>query len=51
MGGVARDAFSAFWENAYLAMFDGESLLILAIHHKVDMNKFPVLGLILSHGY
>ena len=32
-------------------MFDGLSLLIPAIHHKVDMNKFPVLDLILYHGY
>ena len=49
-GGIARDAFSAFWEHAYLAMFDGGSLLIPAVH-KVDMNKFPILGMILSHGY
>lgn len=50
-GGVARDALSAFWEHAYLTMFDGGSLLIPAVHHKVDMNKFPILGKIISHGY
>lgn len=50
-GGVARDALSAFWEHAYITMFDGGSLLIPAVHHKVDMNKFPILGKIISHGY
>ena len=49
-GGVSRDAFSVFWEHAFLAMFDGGLLLIPAVHHKVEMNKFPVLGVILSHG-
>ena len=32
-------------------MFDGGSLLIPAVHHQVDMSKFPLLGIILSHGY
>lgn len=50
-GGVARDAFSAFWEQAYLAMFDGGSLLIPAMHHKINMSKFPILCMILSHRY
>ena len=26
-------------------------MLIPAVHHKVDMEKFPVLGKIISHGY
>ena len=39
-GGVARDALSAFWEHAYLTMFDGGSLLIPAVHHKVNMKNF-----------
>lgn len=50
-GGVTRDMFSAFWERSYQHMFDGGSLLIPAVHHQVDMSKFPILGTILSHGY
>jgi len=50
-GGVARDMLSAFWEQAYLNMFDGGNLFIPAVHHPVDMEKFPTLGAIISHGY
>ena len=50
-GGVARDMFSMFWETAYVKMFDGGTLLIPAVHHQVEMEKFPLLGAIISHGY
>ena len=50
-GEVAKDALLAFWEHACLTMFDGGSLLIPAVHHKVDMEKFPILGKIISHDY
>ena len=50
-GGVCRDLFSAFWEEAYLKSFDGETLLVPAIHPNTDMASFPVLGTILSHGF
>lgn len=50
-GGVSRDMFSGFWEVAYLQIFDGGCSLIPAVHPQVDMTKFPILGMVLSHGY
>jgi len=50
-GGICRDFFSGFWEEAYVKMFDGAALLTPVSHADVDMNQFPVLGQVLSHGY
>ena len=50
-GGVCRDFFSGFWEEAYLKMFDGAALLVPACHAGIDIKHFTVLGQILSHGY
>ena len=50
-GGVARDMLSMFWESVYVKMFDGGTLLIPAVHHQVEMEKFPLLGTVISHGY
>ena len=50
-GGVSRDFFSAFWEEAYTKMFDGVSLVTPVCRADIDMNHFSVLGKILSHGY
>jgi len=50
-GGVARDMLSLFWESAYLRMFDGGTLLIPIAYYQVEMEKFPLLGAIISHGY
>lgn len=50
-GGVLRDMLSAFWEVAYLKLFDGGSVLTPLLHAQVDMTTFPLLGKILSHGY
>lgn len=50
-GGVSRDFFSGFWEEAYKKMFDGAALLTPACHADVDVDQFEVLGRILSHGY
>lgn len=50
-GGVSRDFFSGFWEAAYVTMFDGAALLTPAVHACVDINRFLILGRILSHGY
>ena len=50
-GGVCRDMFSSLWKQAYINNFDGESLLIPAIHSDTDMATFPVLGTVLSHGF
>ena len=51
LGGVARDFFSCFWEEAYIKMFDGAALLSPISYAHVDMNQYAVLGKILSHGY
>ena len=50
-GGVCRDMFSAYWEHAYQQYFDGNSLLVPVLHPESDMESFPKLGLVLSHGY
>ena len=50
-GGVCRDMFSAYWEHAYKQYFDGNSVLIPVLHPEADMQSFPRLGLVLSHGY
>jgi hypothetical protein len=50
-GGVSRDMFSGFWEEAYKKMFDGCQLLTPVIHPQVDMRVLPIIGRILSHGY
>ena len=43
--------FSSFWEEAYLKNFDGESLLVPAVHPNTDIATFPILGTVLSHGF
>ena len=50
-GGVSRDFFSGFWEQAYKIMFDGAALLAPISHAETPMNEFTVLGKVLSHGY
>ena len=50
-GGLCRDFFSAFWEEAYREAFEGCTLLIPALHAHVDMQSLPILGKIISHGY
>ena len=50
-GGVCRDMFSAYWEEAFKKFFEGSSVLTPAIHAGIDMLSLPRLGLVLSHGY
>lgn len=50
-GGVSRDLFSAFFNEMYVNMFDGASLLYPAVHAAIDINSFGVFGTILSHAY
>ncbi len=50
-GGVSRDFFSAFWEEAYKIAFDGNVLLTPALHSGVDLESLRVIGSIISHGY
>ena len=49
-GGVGREFFSAFWEEAYRQAFDGASLLTLSVHAHVDLSSYTTLGKLLSHG-
>ena len=50
-GGLTRDAFSAFWEEAYLRHSDGSSVLAPTVHAGMDISLLHTLGRILSHGY
>lgn len=50
-GGVQRDMFSAFWEEAYSKFFEGATLLVPMVHPHMDMATYPILGRIISHGY
>ena len=50
-GGVFRDMYSYFWEKAYVRHFDGEKLLVSAIHPNTDMAAFTNLGTVLVHGF
>ena len=52
-GGVCRDMFSAYWEQAYQMFFDGSSLLTPVLHPHVmaEMSQLPQVGAVLSHGY
>ena len=48
LGGVSRDMFTAFFDEAYHQLFDGRTLLTPAIH---DYSSLPVFGAIMSHSY
>ena len=50
-GGVGRDFFSAFWDEAYKRLFDGAALLTPVSHADIQIDDFTTLGKILSHGY
>ena len=51
IGGVTRDAFSAFFEEVYVHLFDGTCLLHPAVHASINMATYSVLGGIISHAY
>ncbi len=50
-GGVLRDVFSAFWEDAIPKLFDGGSAVIPAITPHSEMVVFSIIGTVLSHGF
>ena len=50
-GGVCRDLFSYFWEQTYIKHFDGDKLLVPAVHTNSQISVFPILGTILAHGF
>lgn len=47
-GGVSRDMFSSFWDEAFQQFFDGQTLMVPVV---TDMSALPLLGTIISHGY
>ena len=49
IGGVARDMFSALYEDVYNRMFDGASLLVPALLPHIDISTWQLLGKIISH--
>lgn len=51
MGGVAREMFTLFFEEAYQKLFDGCTLLTPVIYPGVDMSLMEVFGAIMSHAY
>ena len=51
LGGVSRDMFTAFFEEAYKKLFDGCTLLTPAVHPGIDLSSLSVFGAITSHAY
>ena len=51
LGGVCRDAFTAFFDVAYRKYFDGLTLVRPAIHPGTDTMALGTLGCIVSHAY
>ena len=51
VGGVSRDMFAAFYEQAYLKVCDGNNLLMPVIHPHLDMSSLVDIGTIFSHAY
>ena len=48
---MSRNLFSGFWEEATMKVFDGCNLLILAISPEINMQIFPIMVRIISHGF
>lgn len=51
IGGVSRDMFSAFFDEMYLKLFDGSSLVYPAMNSSIEVDDFRVIGMIVSHSY
>jgi len=50
-GGVKRDVFSAFWEEAVVKLFDGGSAVIPVVTPHSEMMTYSIAGTVLSHGF
>ena len=50
-GGVQRDMYSAFWQEAYCTLFEGASTLIPMVYRQLGISVYPILGSIISHDY
>ena len=48
-GGVSKEMYSSFWEQAYLKLFDGDKVLTPLLHS--SESDFNSLGKVISHGY
>ena len=51
LGGVSRDMFTAFFDEAYKELFDGCTLFMPAVHPNIDFSCLPIFGAIMSHSY
>ena len=51
LGGVCRDAFTAFFSIAYRKFFDGSTLVTPAIHPGTDVAALKTMGCVISHAY
>ena len=50
-GGVTREMYSAFFEEAYKHLFDGNNLLCPIVHPEMDTSLLGAMGAIVSHAY
>ena len=50
-GGVQRDMFTAFWEEAYTQLFEGATTVVPMVHSQMDMATYTLLGRLISHCY
>lgn len=50
-GGVTRDMFSAFYEECYLKLCDGGTLLTPVVHPHIQMSQLATFGSIISYAY
>ena len=48
---VLQDVFSAFFEEAYKHLFDGNNLLCPIVHPEMDTSLLGAMGTIVSHAY
>ena len=50
-GGVQRDMYTAFWQEAYTHLFEGSTTVIPMVHSQMDLQVYALLGRVISHGY
>ena len=50
-GGLTRDMFSGFFQEAYKKLFDGSALLCPVVHPGMNMSTLTTLGRVISHAY
>ena len=51
VGGVSREMFSAFFEEAYVKLFDGLSTVVPIDFPNFSSSPLPILGTVISHAY